>query len=185
MTLRRFAIAMLCLAIPTAAAAQNAPAPKVKPGQHRWVITDTGREVEGEIDHVTATDIVIDTEDGLRTLPLSMIRRVEKPDAVWNGAIYGAATTLGIVVVGTAIWHNNPCVPASAGATCPTEPSPSAGQVISTTLKLMSLGAGIGALIDAIIPGRDVVWEQPGKASLTIAPIATLHSVGFNGQVRW
>ena len=48
-----------------------------------------------------------------------------------------------------------------------------------------AMGAGVGALFDAIHPGRDVVWRQPGTATVSIAPTATLHSVGLNGTVRW
>lgn len=186
---RRLIIALFCLTIPSMAAAQEMPAPKIRPGQHVFVITASGQEVEGEVDRITDGDIVIDTESGLRTHALSTLLRIEKPDSVWNGAIYGAGTAVGIVVLGLTVFHNDPCVPSGnvgpAAITCPVEPGTSSGEIMWGMTRLVAIGAAVGALFDAIHPGRDVVWRNDGRLTLRIAPTATLHSVGLSGKVRW
>ncbi len=47
-----------------------------------------------------------------------------------------------------------------------------------------ALGGVIGAFIDYIVPGYERInVNQP--AQLTLLPTATLHSIGFNGLLRW
>ena len=54
-----------------------------------------------------------------------------------------------------------------------------------TAFIAIGLTTALGAAIDRFIVGRDVVWQRAGKATMSITPTATLHSITVNGSVRW
>jgi hypothetical protein len=50
----------------------------------------------------------------------------------------------------------------------------------------IAAGAGIGALVDYAIKGRQTVYERPSASpSLQITPIVAPRSFGVAGAVRW
>lgn len=165
--MQRLRAAALCLAIPAVSAAQDAPAPMVKAGQHVWLIADSGGQLEGNVDHITGTEIVIDTKDGLRTKSLSTVLRIEKPDSIWNGAAWGAGTGAAALVVIANIDGGGGCrfVTAADGTrTCGASPQDSSSNQrripIVAMVSFVGVGALIGALADASTPGRDIVWQR-------------------------
>lgn len=187
--LNRLFATLLCLALPALAAAQSAPTPKVDPGQRVWLTRMDGFTVEGHIARATSTDIELDTTDGRKTYPLASIFRIEKPDPIWDGALIGAATFVAAALIGqTAGFGGGACrfVTASDGTRTCVEAAPGSKTARTTTTAVtMALFAAGGALIDFLKPDHDVVWEQPAKATVSISPTATLHSIGLNGSVRW
>ncbi len=186
--LNRLLATLLCLTLPAIAAAQSAPAPKVDPGQRVWLTMTNGVTIPGRVVHVTDTDIQITTEAGDMAFPLSTIRRIEKPDPIWNGALIGAGTFVAAAVIGqTAGFGGGACrfVTASDGPRCVEAAPVSKASRTATVVVTLGLFAAGGALIDFLRPGHDLVWEQPAKVTVSISPAATLHSIGFNGLVRW
>ena len=114
-----------------------------------YVVEKSGDEIAGKLVSLTTTDVVVQTDAATRTFALSDVAQVyRKGDSLKNGAIYGAifGAVTGIV----------------AGLECTGNDTPSScGAGTRTTIILTSIGAwsAIGVAIDALIPGRTLIWK--------------------------
>jgi len=138
------------------ASAQTAPAagePVLKGLFPVYVVKKSGDEVAGKLVSLTATALVLQTEKptlATRTFDLNDVAQVyRKGDSLKNGAIIGAifGAATGIV----------------AGLECTGNDTPSScGAGTQTTIILTSIGAwsAIGVAIDALIPGRTLIWKS-------------------------
>jgi hypothetical protein len=180
------ACAVAGLVAPLPASAQETPQaagaaafPKLRAGQAIWATTDDGREWKGRI--VAVTPDTVDLRDGGTTtlLRVATIRRIETPDRVGNGARNGAITGAAIYG-GTAIGF-------VVGTDCLGE---SCDGVVPFLLVLTGSGAALGALaglvVDALIPGRDVVYQAPPRqVAWRVQPIVTARRSGVAVTIRW
>jgi hypothetical protein len=193
------AAACIVLGPPPADAQGQAPAPvatfdgltaRLKPGATVWVTDAQGREIKGTIREVTPAALTLDGPsprtfgpEGVRLVQERAGSRVGK-SALWGG-IAGAAigTALAAVYQGDEIAQ--PCSCQVCG-----QPAGTCGSTSPTTVVhwsamplLAGVGAGMGALVGAVLPDRRRdVYRAPARvpeARLTIAPVVTPHARGL------
>lgn len=174
MTLPRIVVLLAAvLAAPVAALAQAPSSPlPVKLGQHVWVTTTDGSEIEGVVSDVTAATIDVKGVNGTKRLNETDVRRIAKRrDSVKKGAIIG-----GSIMEGLGIWAVKCCELGTKGT----------GVIIGALAFDFAAGAGIGALVGYAIKGRETVYERPaGSPSVILSPIVAPHSIGVAGAIRW
>lgn len=120
---------------------------KVKAGQTLRVEDTKGHVVTGKLTAIDATSLTLEDEGRKQRWRFAVddIRRVEKPDGLWSGLLIGLASGM---VGGAAMCD---CL---GGDCCD-------GQGWAAGLGYGALGAGIGALVDALV-GPKVLFQAPG-----------------------
>jgi hypothetical protein len=114
-----------------------------------YVVQKSGDEIPGKLVSLTTTELVLQMAAETRTFDLGGVAQIyRKGDSLKNGAIIGAifGAATGIV----------------AGLECTGNDTPSScGAGTRTTIILTSIGAwsAIGVAIDALIPGRTLIWK--------------------------
>lgn len=163
--IRTLALVFVALGLPTVAAAQPPEwTLKLQLGKPVFLITQSGERVEGVTGQITPDAIIVSTPVGIRTVSFRELRRAEKRDALWTGAVVGAGfgAALGIAVVA-----NGECV----GAPCGAE---EAGFVIGSAL----YGALIGWGFDALVKGKTTVFDSDMSVRVGMAPLRGGASAG-------
>jgi len=142
---------------------------RLKPGDTVWVTDAQGREVKGKIQALGADALTLDS-GGPRTFSATDVRLVveRRPDSLANGALIG----FGVGGVAT-------------GLSClASVEDRDQGWCLLAAIVYGGSGAGLGACIDALIPGKKLVAYRAGgadgtpKARLSIAPVVTPHAKG-------
>jgi hypothetical protein len=150
------------------------------------VIDEAGIEARGRLVLLTADDLTIAVADGRdQTFLRSRVAAVFQPgDSVKNGAaigfLAGAAMGLGA--------HNEVgCWNAQLTVSRECTATEKAGFATGVSLLLGGVGAGIGALLDKIIPGRRLLYERPGRPLTTISmkPSLTRSRVALSMGMSW
>jgi hypothetical protein len=134
---------------------------RLKPGDTVWVTDGHGREVKGKIQTLSPDTVALkgDRARAFAGRDVSLIRQ-RQPDGIWNGALIGLGVGGGLAAAG--------CVAESgySDSFCP-----------AYILLYPAMGLGIGAAIDALIPGKKIVAyrapDSSGAASarLSVAPV--------------
>lgn len=118
-----------------------------------YVEDRAGAEVRGRLLSITPAAIAIDDDGSRRTFAPADVTKIDRRgDSLKNGALIGAAVGLLTGFIGD-------CPRAgtnSGGNSCP---GARAGYVLGGA----AIWAGIGAGIDALIPGRTRLWPAPPK----------------------
>lgn len=140
-------------------------------------MSGSGVTVEGDVDRLESDGISLKTESGVTRIPLSTIQRIEKPDSVTNGALIGAGSLLGAVAIAAVATGNK------NGTTGRT---PFTGESVANLLGATGMCAALGALIDHVIPGRDVVWARPSSiATVQLSTTPHLDGLSVRGTITW
>jgi hypothetical protein len=169
------------LAAATAASAQEPAASfdrladRIQVGQLIWVTDTMGHEVRGRLERLSGDGLVLRT-NGLEMFAATDIRRVRARDrdSLRNGTLVGLVIGAGM---GTA-W----CI----GAIADDSGDINAGVECAEGLTVFpGLGALVGLIIDAAIPGKvRVVYQAPppggaSRASLTVGPLFSSRTKGL------
>ena len=156
---------------------------RLKPGDTVWVTDANGREIKGTIGELTSTALVL---DGGRTFDAAATRVIREAtsSSAGKGALWGAVAGAGLGIVTSAVGHTYEfgCLPGSGAP-------PSCPPVSTVTDRnwwgvpvLGGVGAGLGALVGALLPGKKLdVYRAPGTASsprLSLAAVYTPHTRG-------
>ena len=184
LTMRRisFAVALALGMVPaTASAQQFAPVESpLRVGKRVYVVVDApcaqgpcaGEFVDGRVTSLNADTIVVESDGRRFELPAVDVRRVETyGDPVWNGMAYGFAFTFGAAYLAT----SNDC--RGGGWFC------EQGWIVAAASVCGGVGAAVGAIADAMISGRKVVFQRDGRAS--IAPLIGRGGGGVRVSVRF
>jgi hypothetical protein len=161
-------VLLFSLAGPRASAAQPATdfaglALKVQPGSKVWIRDGRGDAVSGRIRELNAERLILDTPDGRLHFGVGSVRRVRtRGHSAYEGMAIGllAGGVLGFA--------------ASQGSEGP-RPSPARGIGV-----LGAMGAGIGAGVGALIPGRTLYLRRQRVAA---APMVSPHGAGI--ALQW
>jgi hypothetical protein len=118
-----------------------------------YVTDRAGQDTQGQLITFSESEITIKTGALTKTFTADQVSLIErKGDSRKNGAIIGAVIGIAVSVIGSAEMcsedHFN-------GRSC-------AGSAATLTLINTAFFAGVGAGIDALIPGRTRIW--PGKS---------------------
>jgi len=158
-----------------AAASFDALVERIRIGQLIWVTDQAGREVRGRLERLTNNGLVLKA-DGLEAFAVPDIRRVRARefDSLKNGALIGLAIG---GTMGTA-W----CIGAVADDSGDIDARVECAEGFTV---FPGLGALIGIVVDAAIPGRvHVVYEAPGRGvasrmSVTVCPLFSSRAKGL------
>jgi len=173
-----FCVLALALAAASPAAAQPwIPAtttwyalPGVVPvGTTVVVRTRDGQSTKGRVSSLSDTAIVL--EGGrVKSFPAADVVAIEGPNgrSVMRDAGTGAGVGLGLalmLLIGAG--------PQDSACSTPEECNNRGKGVYGTALALPAVGAGIGALVGALVPGKPTVfYSRYGSAGVALAPIA-------------
>jgi hypothetical protein len=160
-------------ALPAAAVAQ---APTTTLDQLSFIIHNgdrvtvqdhTGQTVQGAITEVTAKELAINADGVVRRWATSEVREVRQRarDGIWNGALIGAAISGGLAALN---YLDNECIG-----------DPACARMV---LFSATVGAGIGAAIDAMIRANRLVYRSPSSGvSWSLGPVvsSTKRQAGF------
>ncbi len=163
-------VAAFLLSMPAAATAQD-PAQ----GRQAWITTVDGRLHHGTVTRVTAEAITLTSAAGTETLTKTAIRRIEVRDSLHNGIMTGAITTAIVGGAGAAYLVQATC----ESDTCTGTTLGSA--ILGGLMGVIAGGLG-GAAIDALIPGREVIFE---RAAVELVPVVGSRRRGVALHVRW
>jgi hypothetical protein len=184
-----FVLVLVLVLLPAAVFAQEfSPlASGLKVGQRVYLVVDApctesgcgGEFVDGRILELTPSSIVIKDGAGRHDLRLLDVRRVERHgDRIWNGILAGFGVGFGagfLTVIADSCDSNEWC--------------PFSGPEFAAAFGLLTgaVGAGIGAITDALISGRRVVFDRPagGQRGVTIAPILAPRHAGVSISLRF
>jgi hypothetical protein len=161
-------VLLFSLAGPRASAAQPATdfaglALEVQPGRKVWIRDAGGNGLSGRISELTPGSLVLDTRNGLVRFDEGGVHRVRtRSHSATDGAVIGllAGGTVGFV------WSRS---------SAPFRPTAARGIGV-----LGTCGAGIGAGVGALIPGKTLYLRRQRVAA---APMVTPHGVGI--ALRW
>jgi hypothetical protein len=124
-----------------------------------YVQDDSGVETAGRLLRVNPDLLVLQVAGSERQFEMNRVRRVQERDSKRNGALIGAVfgATYGLIAVGI--------------ADCPGDDPSGPCPGVRATLYAFSVGtwAAIGTGIDALIRGRDTLYEAPAIGWLTPA----------------
>jgi hypothetical protein len=171
MITRALIVLVLCVAAPTAAAAQGIATTfqelrlLVRPGDNVTVTDVSGREVSGKITDLSASSLAL-MVDGQprewRETEVATIRQ-RRGDSLGNGALIGLGIGAGVTAIGIAILANGDTYDVNGG------------EAALVTAIYGGLGAAIGTGIDALITRRQVVFEKRSASGIAfqVAPLLT------------
>ena len=151
--MRVVALVALVLAVGPALHAQDFSTIQLKNLPIVYVEDRAGAETRGRLLSITPIAIAIDVDGSQRTFAPADVTKIDRRgDSLKNGALIGAA--IGVL---TGFFGDCPRAGSnSAGNGCP-------GARIGYVLGGSAIWAGIGAGIDALIPGRTRLWPAPMK----------------------
>lgn len=129
---------------------------RVPMGKRIFITTHAGEWVEGIAVQIRPDAIVVSTPDGRQAVPYRDVRRAQKRDPAWTGAVTGAAAG---VAVGLAVMRNSDCF----GRQCTAEET---GFIIGSAI----YGGLIGWGLDMVIMGKRTIFEASAAPTLTLAP---------------
>jgi hypothetical protein len=143
-------LALVAVTVPAGAQSPE-PVPARMTGMFPvYVMDTTGGEEEGSLVSLTDSLIVLQQKDATRTIDLAGVSRVyRKGDSLKNGALIGAGVGL---VFGVMLGGFSDCPGARASGPC-------TGARIAGGVGVAAVYAAIGTAIDALIPGRTLIWR--------------------------
>jgi hypothetical protein len=167
-----FVVIAVLMAAPAPALAQ---ARELAPGRTVWITTLDGIVHRGRVAGDTPDAITLSIDGATTTVARSDVRRIEARDSTADGVVKGA---IGLGITG-AVGSGYLAYATCEGGNC-------ALYTVQIGLVGAAMGAAVGAvaggLIDAVIPGRQVLFE---RQTLTIVPVVTGTSRSVAVTVRW
>ena len=148
---------IIALGLPAVAGAQSPGwTEKVQIGEPVFITTRAGDRVDGIAGQVTTEGLVVSTPIGTRTVPYREMRRVERRDPAWTGAVIGAATGIfaGIVAALVSDCHGRQCQAEERGL------------VMTGAL----YGVITGWTVDFNHSGKSTIFKSDASAKVTVAP---------------
>jgi hypothetical protein len=165
-----FLIAIALILPPGTAAAQEAGRElsaidsRVRQGDE-LIVTDTdGHRLRGQFEMLSATALVLTVSGAPMVMDAARVRTVTRTfrDRRWPSALIGFGVGAGIGAgLGRSLMREY-------------DRDVSAGDAVAIALQLGVAGAGVGFLVDAIVPGRQTIYRR--------MPVVTLVPVGSRGS---
>jgi hypothetical protein len=154
---------------------------RVKRGDTIYVLDTNARETTGTFAEASESSIKLMVKGQIREIPAGDVRRVaRRGDPLWNGALIGAAAvgTLAVSAQGDSYCAQMDRL--YGKGTCSRSGDPTAGVIVGA-----AIGGAIGAGIDALIPGRTVVYRATPQRTVRLAPVLSGHQAGARLSVAF
>ncbi|HEY3043379.1 MAG TPA: hypothetical protein VGJ39_05115 [Vicinamibacterales bacterium] len=140
------ALAVACFSVPASAQSPEVTLTGLFPV---YVLDRTGEETKGKLVSLTGSAVVLQMDSTTRTFNLTDVVRIDRQgDSMKNGAIIGA-------VIGGVTG----ALTAGGLADCPGAHSPCTGARVAGFFIATGVWTAIGVGIDALIPGRTLLWK--------------------------
>jgi hypothetical protein len=173
-------VSMPALAILALLSAQSAAAPPaqpgladvVAPGLKVSIVDDRGVEIDGRVEAVTDHAVRLAVRNGTREIPIEQIVRIARPDGIKNGALVGLGIGVTLGGVSGVLTELN-----SEGS--------DVGFIAASIFGNGLVCAGIGALIDAAIDGRETLYERGRHARTRVTPVIDKGVRGVSVSLTW
>ena len=174
----RFFIAFALLIVPASVAAQETFTPLdagLRVGEKIHVLVDgpcaaencSGELVKGRITELSAASVVLNEGSDRRPVAVADVRYVERPpDRPWNGVLAGFGVGFGAGFVAARADCGSGCIFDSAGAAA------------AVGLIFGGIGAGIGAISDALISRPQVVFVRASTRTRRATVMPIVHTKG-------
>jgi hypothetical protein len=156
-------LAMLLLSSATTGSAQTAGTGRpdlgtlLTPGMAVWITESSGQEHQARIVGVSGDAVTFSAEGASRRLATNDIGRIEvrQSDSLLNGALSGAGAAIasGLFL----------CTRSESWENCRDDVGP--------MLRIGAIGAGAGIALDALIRGRQTIYEANHGAAVLVMPI--------------
>jgi hypothetical protein len=169
---------LLSASIGSAASAQTPREAKpdlattLTPGMTVWITDSGGREDKTRIVDVSGDVVITTAEGGTRRIRSTDVIRVRtrRSDSVLNGALIGAGAA---IATGLFLCRL-------------TEPWENCRDDVGPMFRIAAVGAGIGIGIDALIRGRQTIYEAaPSSRQLYAVPIVARRAAGLQLSVSF
>ena len=148
---------------------------RVRVGDTVYVTDSAGRQHKGMIFDLSASQLVLESGGKRQEFAAGQVAAISwrAPDSLANGALAGMSIGAGLMAIAALSSCNSDC----------------GGWVFLGMLAYGGIGAGIGAGVDALIPGKliPVYRSASGKqgASLSFSPILSPRRQGLAATVRF
>jgi hypothetical protein len=183
----RLYLAVVLFIVPATLSAQEAFAPLdsgLKVGEKVHVLVDApcattacpGELVKGKVAKLSDASLVVDDGRQQRELAAPHVHYIERPrDRIWNGLLAGFAVGFAVGFGSVMLDSCDPCLLDSSSFAAP------AGILGG------GIGAGIGAITDAVVSRQRVVFVRPATSRVltSIAPGVGVHSGGVSLTIRF
>ena len=149
-------------------------------GKRVYVVVDApctqqdcgGEFVDGRVTSLNADTFSVESDGRRFELAAKDVRRVETyGDPIWNGTAYGFAVAFGAAYLAASIDCQG------GGFLC------SQGWIVAASSVCGGVGAAVGAIADAMVSRRTVVFQRDARAS--IAPLIGPGAAGVRLSVRF
>lgn len=168
------------LAVPLVAVAQPEPsttghwlADAPKAGTRVELVDRDGTSMRGQLLRVLPNAVLVASDGATREVPLSQTSLIRRNgDPVWEGAAWGGGL-FGLMFLS----YNGDCDDCYSGA-----------QLGLIRLFYTGVGAGVGALIDAAIRDRRVLYRGGDRAAgptVTLAPVISPRAGALRMALQW
>jgi hypothetical protein len=153
---------------------------RVKPGSEVDIVDREGRVLRGEFVRADAEGVLISVfgaAEGRRVAAADVATVLRRGDSIKNGTLIGAGIGLGmgLLLYTDPDGAENDLEPWCEGTEC-------AGYVVAFT----AMYGGIGALVDHLIKGREVVYRVPAdRVSWSVTPHPVPRGAGVRLSVRF
>ena len=140
------------------------------------VLDDTGQETRGTLLRFEPSALILLVDGTERSFEAARVRRIEKKgDSLRNGAIIGAIVGVVFGLIGAGM---SDCPGDDPGGSCPGA---------RAALFLFSTGAyaAIGTGVDALLPGRTLLYEAPAVSRIAPRAGNAGTRLAFHTTVRW
>jgi hypothetical protein len=136
----------------------------VKRGDSVIVTDDTGRETKGTIAALSSSSLELIVAGNRRSFAEGETRTIRQraADSLKNGTLWGVGVGAGLGLTTLIDTEDSP--------------APPAGEAMGATLAFAGLGAIVGAAVDAIVRGNEVIYSRPASrtsATLKLSPTLT------------
>ena len=186
-TMSRLYLAVVLFIVPATLRAQEAFTPldsSLKVGERIHVLVDgpcatdacPGELVQGKVAKLSDASLVVDDGRKRHELAAPDIRYIERPrDRIWNGLLAGFAVGVAVGVGSVMFDSCEPCLVDSSS--------------FAAAVGILGggIGAGVGAITDALISRKRVVFVRPATSRVvtSIAPGIGVHGGGISLAVRF
>ena len=165
-------------------------------GRKVIVVDRSGTESRGRLLHIGSDDVTVTIDGRARTFAREQVTAIyERGDSKKNGMLIGFAAGVATgMVTGASKTRCGRNYGGGGIIQAPSYYSPCSGeerlkQGLREGLGLGLVGTGLGAAIDALIPGRRLIYQRPEDAAatttFTIVPVLAPSRIGVMTSVSW
>ena len=147
---------------------QTAGWESVRTGDPVYVTDSRSQRRKGNIETVSDQDLTLKAGNRSWTVARADVQRIERQDPLWNGMGYGIAAAAAPLAVACLATGGN------AGE---------CAYVLGYAAPLIAVGAGAGALVDAL--RHKTVYWQDHDIEARIAPVVSRKSLGAALSLTW